>query len=56
MTDVHTFVPIMYRNGVLVGAEPAITVKFTFEGGRATGVEAYFATGALTARGVLERP
>jgi hypothetical protein len=55
-TAERTFVPIMYRNGVLVGAEPAITLKFTFEGGRATGIENYFATGAVSARGVLERP
>jgi hypothetical protein len=52
----HTFQPIMYRDGVLVGLEPAITIRFTFENGRATGVENIFATGAVTARGTLVRP
>jgi hypothetical protein len=56
-TGEHTFVPIMYRNGALVGVEPAIRLVFTFEGGRATGVETYFAANdAVTARGTLERP
>jgi hypothetical protein len=55
-TGEHTFVPIMYRSGALIGVEPAMTIKFTFDGDRATGVENYFATGAVTARGVLERP
>ena len=55
-TGEHTFVPITYRDGVLVGVEPAMTIVFRLEGGRATGVEAIFATGAVTARGTLERP
>ena len=55
-TAEHTFVPIMYRSGALIGAEPAMTIRFTFEGDRATGVETYFATGGVMARGVLERP
>lgn len=50
----HTFLPIMYRDGVLVGAEPAQTIRFTVEGGRATGVESIFATGVVSSRGVLE--
>jgi hypothetical protein len=52
----HTFAPIMYRNGALVGVEPAMTVTFAFEGGRATGVEMRVPGGILAARGVLERP
>jgi hypothetical protein len=55
LTGERTFVPIMYRGGVLVGAEPAMTVIFTFEGGRATGVEVKGVGGATTmARGVLQ--
>jgi hypothetical protein len=52
-----TFQAIMYRNGVLVGVEPALTIVFSLEGGRATGVEVRLAEGAtVMARGVREGP
>lgn len=53
----HTFQPIMYRNGVLVGVEPAITVTFSVDGGRATGLEVRIVDGSIVAaRGVREGP
>jgi hypothetical protein len=56
-TGVHTFVPIMYKNGALVGVEPAVAVVFTVEGGRATGYEIRGVGGNLTmARATLEKP
>jgi hypothetical protein len=52
----HTFQPIMYRDGVLVGLEPAITIRFIVENGRATGFEFIFATGTVSARGTRATP
>ena len=53
----HVFQAIMYRNGVLVGVEPAITVTFSVDGGRATGLEVRIVDGSIVAaRGVREGP
>lgn len=50
----HTFAPLMYRDGVVVGIEPAMTIVFQVEGERATGVEMHFAGGAVSARGTRQ--
>ena len=52
----HRFAALMYQRGVLFGIEPAITIVFQVEGGRATGVEVQFAAGGVTTRGTRERP
>ena len=52
-----TFNPITYRNGVLVGLEPAVVYEFTMEGDRATGLVVRAMGGSVaTARGVREGP
>ena len=52
----HRFVPVMYKNGTLVGVEPAITIIFTVEGGHATGLEVRGPGGGAIARGTVESP
>jgi hypothetical protein len=52
----HTFQPLMYRNGAFVGLEPAMTVIFTFDDKRATGVEVLGPGGGAMARGTLKGP
>lgn len=50
-----TFQPIVYRDGALIGLEPAIVIEFTLEGDHATGVVVRGVGGTVvTARGVRE--
>jgi hypothetical protein len=55
-TGEHRFVPIMYKDGALVGVEPAMTVIFTVEGAHATAVEVRGPGGGAMVRGTLEHP
>ena len=55
-TGERSFVPIMYKQGVLAGVEPAITLVFGFDGGRATTFEVQGAGGGVISRGVLRKP
>lgn len=52
-TGEHTFVPVMYKKGVLFGVEPAATIVFGFEGGRATTVTVTAPGGVIASRGTL---
>jgi len=54
-TGEHTFVPIMYKQGVLFGVEPAMTVVFSMENGHASALEVRGPGGGPLAKGMLEK-